>query len=100
MVIGALDIPLDQPRGPMPSPIDRVQSGMTTASRSKAVGMIAELRLVIRFQQGAYHFLQQFVGPRGQAQCALLGRAFLLDVDASHRGPAVPFVPEDRKSTR
>lgn len=94
VVVGTLDVTLNEPGGPVPSPVDRVEGGVTPPTRSEAVGVVAELRLVIRFQQGAYDFLQQFVGPGWQAQWALLARAFLLDVDAPHGGPAIPLVPQ------
>jgi hypothetical protein len=49
----ALDIPLD----PSPMPGDLPQGGVAASVGPEAVGVPAELRLVIRLQEGANHFL-------------------------------------------
>src|SRR6266404_6192121 len=58
------------------------------------MGAVRELRLVIRFQQGTDHFLQQFIRPRRQPQRALLRRVLLLDVSAPDRGPLIALIPQ------
>src|SRR6516165_5234293 len=59
------DVALDVPFCPGPRLLYGFQGRMTAAARSEAVGVITKLRLVVRLQEGAYHFLQQLVGPRG-----------------------------------
>jgi hypothetical protein len=56
--------------------------------------VVAELRFVIRLQDEAYYFLQQFVGPGGQAKRAQVFAVFLGDVDPSHWRPAIPFAAQ------
>src|SRR5215831_17940857 len=59
------NVALDVPFRPGPRLLYGFQGRMTAAARSEAVGVITKLRLVIRLQEGAYHVLQQLVGPRG-----------------------------------
>src|SRR6266516_746504 len=67
---------------------------MASAARAEPVGAVGELRLVVRLQDQAQHFLQQLVRPRRQPQRTLLGRSFLLDVGAPYRGPPITLLPE------
>jgi hypothetical protein len=68
------DVSLDEPCCPSPRFGYFRQSSVTALARPEAVGVLGELRLVIRFQQGTDHFLQQLVRPRGQTQRATLSR--------------------------
>src|SRR6266568_1337918 len=52
---------------------------MASAARAEPVGAVGELRLVVRLQDQAQHFLQQLVRPSRQPQRTLLGRSFLVD---------------------
>ena len=88
------DSALDEPFHPVPATGDLAQGGVTAPARTEAVRVWTELRVVIRLQQEADHFLQYLVRPCRQAQGALLRRVLLLDVDASHRGPAITFVTQ------
>ena len=55
------DIALDKPAGPGPGSRHLAQGAVTTPAGPVTVGMIGELRLVIRLQQQADHFAEQFV---------------------------------------
>src|SRR6266487_1270699 len=57
------DIPFNKPGCAYPGLVNRVERGVAASSRSKAVRMVAELRFVISFQDGANHFLHQLVRP-------------------------------------
>src|SRR3972149_10290578 len=78
------DIPFDEPRGSLPS-LDLRQSGMTPMRRPKAMRESTELRLVVRLQDGAHHFLQQLVRPRRESQRGLCRGGLLRDVDPPDR---------------
>ena len=67
---------------------------MTPATCAEAVRAAGELRLVIRLQQGADHFLQQLIRPCRQPQRTLLRRVLLVDVDAPYRGPPIALIPQ------
>ena len=87
----AFDISLDEPLRALPVLGDVLQGGVTAQSGPETVGVAAELRLVVGFQQAAHDFLQQFVGPRGHAEGTHLAVGFR-DEDPSDRGPSVAFM--------
>ena len=58
----------------------------------ETVRAVRELRVVIRFQQQADNFADQFTGPCWHAERAELP-VLLRDVDATGRGEPVPLVP-------
>ncbi len=89
------DVSLDEPRHTSPR-LRYFRKGRVTApSRPEAVRAVGELRLVIRFQKGADHFLQQLVRPRRQTQrSASSGCSFLVDVHTPDRGPPIALVPQ------
>ena len=64
------DISLNKPDRPFPRVHDLNQSSMTSPVWSEPMGMGTELRLVIRLQDEANHFLQEFVRPGGNAKGA------------------------------
>jgi hypothetical protein len=88
------DIALNEPRRSAPLTLDLLQSGMTPAAWAEPVGTAGELRLVIRLQQGADHFLQQLIRPCRQPQRTLLRRILLVDIRAPHRGPPIALMPQ------
>src|SRR6266511_3365868 len=88
------DVAFDEPYRPAPLALDLVQGGVTSAAWAEAVGEVGELRLVIRFQKGADHFLQQLVRPCRQPQRALLRRVLLVDVGAPDRSPPIALVSQ------
>src|SRR5262249_3829390 len=89
----SLNISLDEPLGPDPALLDLDQGGVATSVRPEAVGESRELRLVIRLQEGADYFLQQFVAPGRHPQWS--ETSFLLgDVDPADGSPAVAFRAE------
>ena len=51
--------------------IDFLERGVTSSSFTKAMGVIAELNVVVGIQDQAHHFRQEFVTPDGQAQRTL-----------------------------
>jgi hypothetical protein len=59
------DVAFDEPRRGLPRVVDVPQRRVTAAAGPETVGGGTELRLVIRLQKGAHHFLQQFVRPGG-----------------------------------
>src|SRR5262249_20180934 len=70
IVEAPFDITLDEPLRTCPEAEEVTECRVTPAPRSEAVGSVAELRLVIRVQNGPHHLLQQFVRPTGDAQRA------------------------------
>src|SRR6266487_5133624 len=88
-------VALDEPGRAPPSGTDALQRGVTAPARTETVGVAGELRLVIRLQQQADHFLQQLVRPRRQVQRTLLaGMSFLVDEHTSCWGPPVTLMAE------
>lgn len=63
---------------------------MTSSSFTKAVGVIAELNVIVGVQDQADHFRQEFVTPDGQTQRTLFPVA-LQDVDPTRRSPLIPL---------
>src|SRR5436305_5324237 len=55
----SFDVTLDEPFGPVPHPLDTLQRGVAPAPRPETVREVGELRLVVRFQDGADHVLQE-----------------------------------------
>ena len=88
------DVALDEPHRPAPLVIDLLQGGVRPATWAEPVGAAGELRLVVRLQNEADHFLQQLVRPRRQPQRTLFRCSLLVDVGASHRGPPVLLLAE------
>ena len=86
------DIALDEPCGPFPGFADLPQCGMASAAFAEPMGLVRELRLVIRLQDQAYHLADQLAGPRWQSQGPQLPVLFR-DVDAAGRGEPVPLMP-------
>lgn len=91
VVKALLDIPLDEPLRPLPNPVDGPQGGVTPTTGPETVRVFAELRLVVGFQDGSHHLLQQFVRPRRDAEgsCLPIG---LGNVDPPNRGPSETLV--------
>jgi site-specific DNA recombinase len=87
------DIPFDEPHGALPF-LDLCQGGMTPMRGPKAVGESAELRLVVRLQDGAHHLLQQLVRPGRESQRALLRGVLLRDVDSPDWRPPITLLSE------
>jgi hypothetical protein len=58
------DVSLDKPRGPDPGIADFPQRGMASAAFPEPVGLVRELRLIIRLQEQAHYLADQFIGPR------------------------------------
>src|SRR5262249_53056183 len=83
----SLDIPLD----PSPVPGDFPQGGVTTSASPEPVRVPTELRLIIRFQKGANHFLQQFIRPGRNPERPQLSR-FLGNVRPSGWSPSIAFL--------
>ena len=79
---------------PAPLVVDLLQGGVTPAAWTEPVGAVGELRLIIRFQEGADHFLQQLIRPRRQTQRALLRRVLPVDIGAPDRGPPIALIPQ------
>src|SRR5438270_13133669 len=77
------DVALNEPRCSMPVVVDFPERSVTSALRTEAVGVWAELRFVIRSEDHAHHFLQQLIRPGGHAQWPFLGRVLFLDVHSS-----------------
>src|SRR6266852_2282161 len=88
------DVTFDEPRCSAPPRVDRLQGGVTATAGPEPVGVVGELRLVVRLQQQAQYFLQQLVRPGRQSQRAFLVRPFLLDVDPPRRSPPVALRTE------
>ena len=57
-----------QPGGACPAVVNRREGSVTTARRTEPVGLVGELGLVIRLQNEANHFLQQFARPGRETQ--------------------------------
>src|SRR5215831_9399032 len=70
------------------------QRGVAPPAGAEPVGPVRELRLVVRLQDQAQHFLQQLVRPGRQPQRPLLRRVLLGDIGAAHRGPPVALLLE------
>src|SRR5262245_40298182 len=87
-VVALLDVALDEPLDPSPVPGDLREGSVTTSAGPKAVRMRAELRLVVGVQQGAQHFLQQFVRPGRYPERSHLPRLFG-DIRPPDRGPSI-----------
>src|SRR5262245_33810224 len=90
----SFDISLDEPSRARPGMEDFLEGRVASASRSETVRAGAKLRLVVCFQDRATELLQQFIRPGRDPQRAQLGRAFLLDISASHTGPSVSLASE------
>ena len=88
------DIALNEPHRSAPLTLDLLQGGVAPATWAEPVGMAGELRLVIRLQQGADHFLQQLIRPCRQPQRTLLRRVLLVDIGAPHRGPPIALMSQ------
>src|SRR5262249_60240096 len=58
VVKAPLDIALDEPGRVLPGVVHLVERGMAASLGSEAVGPVAELRLVVRLQDGAHDLLQ------------------------------------------
>ena len=52
---------------------------------------VGELRLVVRFQNGADHVLQELIRPRRYAERPRFPILFR-DVNSTHRGPSITFI--------
>jgi len=66
------DVALDKPARPGPGLRHLAQCGVATPAGPVTVGMLGELRLVVRLQQQAQHFAEQLVRPRWQTKRPLL----------------------------
>ena len=71
VVKASFDVTLDEPLRALPVLGDVLQRGVTAQTGPEAVGVVAELRLVVRLQDGAHHLLQQLVRPCGNARSTL-----------------------------
>src|SRR5262249_41881195 len=63
-VEAARDVSLDEPGGSLPFPSDLAERGVTASSWAEAVGVVAELGLVVSFQDQTDHFLEELIRPR------------------------------------
>ena len=79
------DVALDKPARPGPGFRHLAQGGVAAPAGPVTVGVIGELRLVVRLQQQADHFAEQLVRPRRQTQRPLF--PVLLGNVASPDGP-------------
>jgi hypothetical protein len=90
----SFDITLDEPGCTCPAYEDVTQGCVASPFRSEAVGRGGELWLVVCFQKGAYDFLQQFIGPRWDAERAGLSILFGNE-STTHGGPSISFISEE-----
>ncbi len=88
------NVPLDEPTSTRPRLLDLRQRGVTSFSRSKAVGSVAELRFVVRLKNKANYLLQQLIRPGRESERALPIRVWFLDVDAPGWPPPVAFMTQ------
>jgi hypothetical protein len=58
--------------GPFPGMNHLAESGVASPMRTKPVGVLAQLDVVVRLKQQADDFLRQFVRPRRQAEGATI----------------------------
>src|SRR6266480_798489 len=86
------DITLDEPCGPFPGFADLPQRGMAPAAFPEPMGLVRELRLIIRLQEQAHHLADQLAGPRRQSPGPQLPVLFR-DIDAAGRSEPVPLIP-------
>ncbi|HMB08017.1 MAG TPA: recombinase family protein, partial [Isosphaeraceae bacterium] len=91
LVEARADISLDEPFRPRTSADDLPKCGVTPSSRSESVRTVAELRLVVGFQDGPDHFLEKFVRPAWHPQRSQFS-VLLRDVGPPHRLPPVAFL--------
>src|SRR4051794_16976377 len=82
-----------KPVCPSPGPVDRLQGRVASPHGAEAVASVGKTWLIVGFQDGPDHLLEHLVRPGGKSKRALLlGRAFLLDVDALSRLPPILFM--------
>src|SRR5579863_3858374 len=87
------DVPFDEPCCSSPGMVDFSERGMAPSFWSEPVRMLGELWLEVRFQQGAYDLLHQFVRPYWHAERTFLP-VFLRDEDAPCWKPLIPFISQ------
>ncbi len=63
IVEAPLDVTLNKPLGSGAVASGVSKGGVASTLGSESVTVIGELGLIVRFQQEAYHFLQQFIRP-------------------------------------
>src|SRR3954451_22471782 len=68
VIEASFDISFDKPLRAVPSMLDLGQGRMATVLGAETVRVLAKLRFVVCFQDGTHDFLQQFVGPDGNAE--------------------------------
>src|SRR5262245_58941566 len=85
------NVSLNQPPRPRPGCLYFPQGGMAASVWPESVRVIVKLWLVIRFQNGADDFLQQFVFPRGNPQRAELS-VFLRNIHPSDWRPSIALM--------
>ena len=66
------DVTLDKPGCPGPGDRHLAQGGVAAPAGPVTVGVLGELRLVVRLQQQAHDFAEQLVRPRRQTKRPLL----------------------------
>src|SRR6266700_1226483 len=84
------DVALNKPGDPGPGFAYLPQCGVTPSPFPEAVRPVRENRLVIRLQEEAHHFADQFIGPRRHTERAKLP-VFLRDPGAARRREPVPL---------
>ena len=94
VVEASFDVSLDEPFRTCPYVMDFGKGCLTAFVASEAVRVSAELGLEVCFQDGSHDFLQQFIGPRGDAQRACLAVG-LWDVNPSDGGPSIAFLAQE-----
>src|SRR6266852_9736218 len=82
-----------KPVRPSPGPVDRLQGRVASSRGTEAVAPVGKSWLIVGFQDGPDRLLEHLIRPGGKTERALLlGRAFLLDVDALGWLPPIPFI--------
>src|SRR5262249_31079600 len=99
VVEAPLDVTFDEPLRTRPEAEEVAECRVTPPPRPEAVGPVAELRLVIRVQDGPHHLLQQLVRPAGDAQRTQLP-SFLRYVRPPCGRPSIPLPPESVDDVR
>src|ERR1700719_874026 len=77
------DITLDKPGRPFPGLGYLRQRGMAAAAGTETMRAAGEPRFIIRFQENAHYFADEFIRPRRQAERPQFAAALLRDVNPS-----------------
>src|SRR4030088_3049869 len=81
--------------GSYPLVIALREGRVTSPLWAKSMRMRAELRLKVGRENESNDFLKQLIRPGGHPQGTQFVRAFLLDVNASNRGPSIALVSQE-----